>query len=1437
LYENRPHDAAALLSGGAGSRQPDAALTSHLELELLDTALGERIIREPRDPGLLELRAALAGLRGNALAEMADSSAALQILAKQPAEPVSARLRRLYRRRGDAFVILKRWPEAIVDYAQVITPETTDAVLLSNRARAHEALSQWNAAAADWSRAAGASAEGITWLTGFARRLDMAAQAPLADAARAQARAWLEEKLTKEPENPALAEELARVLLEHVDQNSGRWAFLKPVEAKSQLGATLSVLPDQSVLASGPNPLNDLYRVSTTLERPTVLAAIRVEALAHGSLPRNGPGRHTSGSFAQASWKVTAVRPGQNGPLTLEFEKALSDRQLSWPVSKQGEWNIGGQNIEGGVQRNHTAVWSIGTPVSLPAGTTLTFEMQFKSWENTSENIGRFRLSVSSDFAATDQEQKRFAATKVTDPWARLAAAYALCGRNDKASAYFSSALKWVDSYEARKPILEFATRFDDLLPALSKRRPDDLQLRLALARKLAEIGKEHAAQKRPAQAQAELEKSREHFGRLRATFSNLHWTVLTPAEMKTENGAKLELQNDGSVFVHQRESAKEDSYTLVFPSELTGIAGVRLEALADRRLPGGGPGWNPDGNFVLSELTLRAAPAGSPDNPRIIALRDASADFSQAGSKVQGAADGDAWSGWAVLPELDKDHTAVFATLERTGDRQASRLTVGLSQNVERLANLGRFRLSFTSDAATLAATRIRLDLKDSELVDLHTNLATAYAQQGRANEALASFTEALDLATDRAAKAKIIALAAPLDGVLEKLAGRAGNDALFQAELARHFAEAGNAPLARACRAKARTLFEQKLAKEPENSAHAAELADLLLPPIDAKPITIVPTSETEGVSWRFSTRQPPAGWVGESFDDSAWNKGPGAFGGNGSAPGLVLRSEWKSSDIWLRRKFDWKPGQAIQTLLARVIYDDGFELFINGQQVLSRSDFTASYDFYSVDAKALGLLKPGSNTMAVHCHSTVGAQYIDVGLHGLLANPLVTAQRLPAMKIADPWAKLAAAYQLAGDKPALLRLFDHHPAASSGIGDLYAAQDDWEHALGEYNNAITPLCRDSRIFAARALAHEKLEHWELAAADWTNADLHALDKRVRYGNPLLPALERRAWIHGRLRQFNKQVVDYSELLKPQRFGDNPWLLAARGDAYAQLRQWDQARADYDQANKVCHAVEREIFEHYRLRAFAYLLADLPDQMSRSQFMSAAAGFDGLLPAAHAFRGDWKSAAASYARQTEQEPASDSIAWMAAPTLWGYAGDARRHRESCQKMYERFRNSTSAVDTERFLKTMLAMENGPELPAQSVQKFYASFDSIEGQARACFLVTRAWLECRKGDHVEAHKRVDEALALERQFPQGTIKALALAVRSLIYAKQKNVAQARKSLDQVKLEMTQVLQMKWQADGLLDGSTLLNGTAFDHDKLNVEILRREAEQLIKSAP
>jgi len=624
---------------------------------------------------------------------------------------------------GDLFAADKEWQRAIEIYSKAITEQTTDVELLSKRARAYEELKNWDAAVADWSRAATGNPDGAKLLAEFARRLAAGEQVPLANGQFEKSQALYERSLDAGPENDLVATELAQLLLnKHENGSSARWTVLKPVEMKSAGGATLTKLEDNSVLASGTNPDQDSYTITA---KPGLrkITAIRLEALPDPSLPHSGPGRE--GNFVLAE-------------LELVHKEGVAQFLGAFATYEQGgEWNLiaekavdrdigTGWAIDPKIGQAHAAYFQLKNPISMTVTDAINVTLRFGA-APVHHSLGRFRLSVTDDPNAFVIERKRLAATKITDPWLRLAAAYAMNGRNDVASRYFGKALEQADGYEARKPIIELAARFDDLLSPLLQRQPDDSQLQLAMARNLTARGMTALAAEKPAVALALLQPAEDIFTRLLPPVAD--WTVLTPVEMQTETGAKMELQKDGSVFVHQ--PPKNDTYSLAFQTELKGIKGLRLQALADSRLPNGGPGWA--GNFVLSELTLQAAPAGSPDQQRSIALRNAAADFSQVTFDVRGAVDGNGGTGWAVHPEVNKDHTAVFETAEELGDGRPIRLTVRLThQSTHEKHWLGRFRLSVSNDAATLQPTRIRLDLKDSEVADLSVALAKAYHALG---------------------------------------------------------------------------------------------------------------------------------------------------------------------------------------------------------------------------------------------------------------------------------------------------------------------------------------------------------------------------------------------------------------------------------------------------------------------------------------------------------------------------------------------------------------------------------------------------------------------------------------------------------------------------------------------------------------------------------
>jgi len=321
---------------------------------------------------------------------------------------------------GDLFIQEpnKDWQRAVELYTKGITPETADALLLSKRARAYEGLKNWEAAAADWSRAATGNPEGAKLLAEFARRLVADGQVPFAKAQFEKSQALYERSLAADPDNDLLVPELAQLLWDKQEnEDPSRWTVLKPSEMKSKGGATLSKLPDDSILASGKNTLGDTY---TLVAQPKVaqVGAIRLEALTHESLPNQGPGRDEQkdrGNFAMVNFAIRAHVPGtQPGPIDVSRVAAdyfaLDLTTTHW-------------NITGGQSRPHTAVYLVKQPVDCKDDARLEFQMEFSgSAEWPLQNLGRFRLSVSNDPAVFDREEKRFAAMKLTDPWARLAA-------------------------------------------------------------------------------------------------------------------------------------------------------------------------------------------------------------------------------------------------------------------------------------------------------------------------------------------------------------------------------------------------------------------------------------------------------------------------------------------------------------------------------------------------------------------------------------------------------------------------------------------------------------------------------------------------------------------------------------------------------------------------------------------------------------------------------------------------------------------------------------------------------------------------------------------------------------------------------------------------------------------------------------------------------
>ncbi len=174
-------------------------------------------------------------------------------------------------------------------------------------------------------------------------------------------------------------------------------------------------------------------------------------------------------------------------------------------------------------------------------------------------------------------------------------------------------------------------------------------------------------------------------------------WTILDPTSFKSDGGATLTKQVDGSVLATGTRP-ESDTYTIMAPMDMKGVTAVRLEVLADKSLPHDGPGRQDNGNITLTEFRLKAAPKGETNSAKTIALQNASADFNQKDWEVGKAIDGDGKTGWGIHPEEGKSHFAFFELKESIGFENGTALTFVLEQQHGSSHTIGRARLSVTS-------------------------------------------------------------------------------------------------------------------------------------------------------------------------------------------------------------------------------------------------------------------------------------------------------------------------------------------------------------------------------------------------------------------------------------------------------------------------------------------------------------------------------------------------------------------------------------------------------------------------------------------------------------------------------------------------------------------------------------------------------------------
>jgi hypothetical protein len=187
------------------------------------------------------------------------------------------------------------------------------------------------------------------------------------------------------------------------------------------------------------------------------------------------------------------------------------------------------------------------------------------------------------------------------------------------------------------------------------------------------------------------------------ASLRDQGWRVLVPRTAKSAAGTEVTILDGGDAFAHGDAGGK-DTYELSFPLPSQPTQAIRLELLADDRLPNKGPGRAGNGNLVLSEIEFFV-------DGEVIPIAASRATYEQPGYPVAAAHDGKSnRKGWAIMrgPQgvpaeavFDlKDALPITSAAGKPGT-----LVVKMHQNHGGHL-VGRWRLSCASDVGLVPLT-----------------------------------------------------------------------------------------------------------------------------------------------------------------------------------------------------------------------------------------------------------------------------------------------------------------------------------------------------------------------------------------------------------------------------------------------------------------------------------------------------------------------------------------------------------------------------------------------------------------------------------------------------------------------------------------------------------------------------------------------------------
>ena len=181
-------------------------------------------------------------------------------------------------------------------------------------------------------------------------------------------------------------------------------------------------------------------------------------------------------------------------------------------------------------------------------------------------------------------------------------------------------------------------------------------------------------------------------------------WRVIIPEKMTTAAGTALTADAQGLIFAGG-ETPRNEAYMIECKLPVRGAKGIRLEALPNAKLPRGGPGRDPYGNFNITKIKIEV-PDGS--GWKAVAIKKLAADT---GARSLEHKRGHIWMVDASREDQRLPRQLVLVPEKPIATREA-RITI-VQESEFSCQSVGYFRLSATDDKDPVTVVNVSHSLR----------------------------------------------------------------------------------------------------------------------------------------------------------------------------------------------------------------------------------------------------------------------------------------------------------------------------------------------------------------------------------------------------------------------------------------------------------------------------------------------------------------------------------------------------------------------------------------------------------------------------------------------------------------------------------------------------------------------------------------------------